>query len=154
VNNQYRKNVGGVLLNHENKIFVGHRNDSLQAWQMPQGGIDEGEEPHAAFLREMKEEIGTDQFDIIASTKKWYRYDFPSDIREKLKQLHKNDFQGQEQLWFLCKINEKTNINIETTHPEFSAYKWASPMEIIADCVVFKKDVYIQVFQEFNLIPH
>lgn len=152
MNNLYRKNVGGVLLNEENKVFVGLRNDSLQAWQMPQGGIDEGEEPQVAFLREMKEEIGTDQFEMIAFTQKWYRYDFPLDIREKLKRLYKSDFKGQEQLWFLCRTHKKTIINIETEHPEFSDYKWTTPSEIIDNSVHFKKEVYLNVFKEFNLL--
>lgn len=144
--------MGGVILNRENKIFVGYRSDGLQSWQMPQGGIDEGEQPMEAFLREMKEEVGTNQFDILASTQKWYQYDFPAEIREKLQNLYKNNIQGQEQLWFLCRINENTVINIKTDHPEFSDYKWATSSEVINDCVSFKRDVYINVLKEFNLL--
>lgn len=145
----YRRGVGMMLLNPDNQVFVAKRIDMISdAWQMPQGGIDEGEDPRATAIRELAEEIGTDKADIIAESSDWLRYDLPEHLVPK---LWKGQYRGQEQKWFLLRFTgADADINIETEHPEFLAWKWA-PMHTLPDLIVpFKRPLYEQVVAEFQ----
>ncbi|WP_170391258.1 RNA pyrophosphohydrolase [Ruegeria arenilitoris] len=147
----YRPCVGLMLMNDQGQIFVGQRNDRFEdAWQMPQGGVDEGETPRAAALRELQEEIGVtpDLVEIVAETDDWLPYDLPHDIVPK---IWKGRFRGQEQKWFLLRfLGEDDQINIQTDHPEFTRWKWQDPDRLIAEIVPFKREVYERVMDAFR----
>ncbi|WP_170341076.1 RNA pyrophosphohydrolase [Ruegeria arenilitoris] len=147
----YRPCVGLMLMNDQGQIFVGQRNDRFEdAWQMPQGGVDEGETPRAAALRELQEEIGVtpDLVEIVAETDDWLPYDLPHDIVPK---IWKGRFRGQEQKWFLLRfLGEDDQINIQTDHPEFTRWKWQDPNRLIAEIVPFKREVYERAMEAFR----
>lgn len=145
----YRPGVGLMILNPNFEVFVGRRIDSrAEAWQMPQGGIDEGESPEIAAMREMKEEIGTNNAEIISSTKHWYQYDLPTYLISK---LWNGKYRGQRQKWFLLKfLGNNCEININNNHPEFSEWKWVKIEELPQIIVPFKKSLYISVIEEFR----
>jgi 8-oxo-dGTP pyrophosphatase MutT (NUDIX family) len=144
----YRRGVGIMLFNPHNEVFVGQRVDTEgAAWQMPQGGIDEHEEPRQAAFRELKEEIGTDKAQIIAESKTWLRYDLPPELRKRW-----NDrWQGQQQKWFVMRFQgTDADINLATENPEFSAWKWVS-VEHLPDLVVsFKRQLYVELLRELE----
>ncbi len=149
----YRKNVGAVLLNKENKIFAGIRFGASQAnsWQMPQGGIMEGETEEQALIREMQEEIGIfpHSFNIIKKTAKRLKYTIPEEMRRTVWQKL---YIGQEQRWFLVQFTgSDEDINVNGDFPEFKKWAWQTPENLIKSIVYFKRDVYINVFKEFNL---
>lgn len=145
----YRPSVGLMILNKNLEVFVGRRIDSrTEAWQMPQGGIDEGELPSESVLREMHEEIGTSKAEIIAETKQWYNYDLPFYLISK---LWNGRYRGQRQKWFLLKFQgEDADININSHHPEFIEWKWVKIEELPQIIVPFKKQLYISVIEEFR----
>ena len=144
----YRPGVGLMLLNRENKVFVAQRIDTaIAAWQMPQGGIDEGEDPRDAALRELEEEIGTDKAEIIAESRRWFDYDLPRDLVPK---VWHGRYRGQTQKWFALRfLGEDSDIDIETEDPEFSAWKWAAHEELPGFIVPFKLQLYRAVLKEF-----
>ena len=145
----YRPNVGAVLFNRQGLVLVARRIDMpSEAWQMPQGGIDEGEEPRAACLRELKEEIGTDRAEIVAEGKSWFTYDLPPELVGK---LWGGRYRGQRQKWFAMRfLGQDSDINLETKHPEFLAWKWAR-FETVPDLIVpFKRDLYLELVREFT----
>lgn len=146
----YRLGVGIMLINDMKQVFVGKRVDqdpSLDYWQMPQGGIDHGEDPITAAMRELKEEIGTDSVEIIAESGDWFQYDIPEDMA---KNLWKGKYKGQMQKWFLCKLSaSEEEINIATEKPEFIEWRWET-IEHLPDVIVpFKKDLYESLIREF-----
>ena len=148
----YRSNIGIMLVNNDNKIFVGKRIDMpSDAWQMPQGGIDEGEEPEKAVFREMFEETGIakDKVSLIAVTSDWLFYDFPIDLKPK---LFGGNYKGQKQKWFLLHFTGKnSDINLNATdNAEFSDYKWVNPIELPSLAISFKKEVYEKLLKEFG----
>jgi putative (di)nucleoside polyphosphate hydrolase len=147
----YRPAAGVMLLNREGKVFVAQRLDStLEAWQMPQGGLDEGEEPLRGALRELEEETGIREqhVEVIARCPVELRYDLPDDLVGK---LWKGKWRGQRQSWFLCRFTgTDADIDIETEHPEFRAWKWADPRELPAMIVPFKKKLYEDVLEAFS----
>lgn len=145
----YRKCAGIMLVNNQGKVFVGQRLDrTSDAWQMPQGGIEQGEKPFEAALRELEEEIGTNNVEIIAEAKNWINYDIPDELIPK---FWNGIYRGQTQKWFLAKfIGQESEINLQTTEPEFSAYKWVSLDELPDIIVPFKRDLYSQVIEEFK----
>ena len=148
----YRKCVGMMIVNSENNVLVGKRLDHPSGyWQMPQGGIDENENPEEAVWREMMEEIGTNKVILISSSKKWISYDIPI---ETLKTLPwGNKYVGQIQKWFLFRFNgSDDDINVETKNPEFSEWKWIDYNEITLNAVPFKKNVYQKIQDEFKVI--
>lgn len=144
----YRRGVGVVLMNADGKVFAAQRIDTNEpAWQMPQGGIDKGEDPLKAAYRELEEETGTAKADIIAETNDWLRYDLPADLQSK---VWKGKYRGQEQKWYLMRFTgTDADINIETDHPEFSEWKWADFHSLPDMIVGFKKDLYRQIVAAF-----
>jgi putative (di)nucleoside polyphosphate hydrolase len=147
----YRPCAGVMLLNRDGKVFVGQRIDnSLEAWQMPQGGIDEGEDAEAAAIREVGEETGIapDLVEIVARSDEDLFYDLPLDLIGK---VWKGRYRGQRQAWFLMRfLGEDADIDIVTEHPEFRAWKWADPAELPTMIVPFKRALYEQVLELFS----
>lgn len=144
----YRRGVGIMLLNDRKRVFVAQRIDFPgDAWQMPQGGIDKGEAPLAAALRELKEEIGTDQATPIAETRGWLSYELPAELRGR---LWRGRFRGQRQKWFLMRFTGRdSDIDLATEHPEFSAWKWVGPAELPRLIVPFKRRLYLDLLEQF-----
>lgn len=146
----YRPNVAAIVLSnkypHKCEIFIASRTDIGNAWQFPQGGIDKGETPKEALFRELEEEIGTNDVQIIAEYPDWVSYDFPPSIAEKMK-----PFDGQRQKYFLVKLNPDAKININTHHtPEFSQFKFVETKDIYEYITFFKRTVYKQVLKYFK----
>ena len=146
----YRQNVGVMLMNHAGEVFVGQRLDSeVAAWQMPQGGIDKGEDPRTAALRELEEETGVSWglVEIVAETEGWVAYDLPHDLVPK---IWKGRYRGQEQKWFLMRFKgTDADVKIDQEHPEFSAWRWIAPADLPGQIVPFKRAVYGAVLAEF-----
>lgn len=147
----YRRCVGMMVFNARGEVFVGQRLDRMvEAWQMPQGGVDQDEEPEAAALRELKEEIGTDRAQIVAETADWLAYDLPKDLQGK---LWKGRYRGQIQKWYLLRFTgQDSDVNINTAHPEFRSWRWCQPEEIAALAVPFKRGIYAEVMRRFGNI--
>lgn len=145
----YRPGVGMMIINNNSKVFVAKRMDTkIQAWQMPQGGIDLGETPSKAALREMLEEIGTDNATILAESHYWYCYDIPNFLISK---LWDGNFRGQRQKWFLIKYNgDDSDINISTKYPEFCDWQWVDINELPEIIIPFKKRLYQAILKEFK----
>jgi putative (di)nucleoside polyphosphate hydrolase len=145
----YRPCVGIMLLNPAGHVFVAKRIDMVtEAWQMPQGGIDEGEDPAETALRELKEEIGTDKAEILAESAGWLSYDLPDELIGK---IWKGRYAGQRQKWFAMRFTgNDADIDIETEEPEFSEWKW-TPRATLPDLIVpFKRQLYVDVLREFE----
>ena len=150
MNKPYRRCVGMMILNSSKEILVGKRIDHPSGfWQMPQGGIDEHENPEEAVWREMMEEIGTNNVTLIKISNQWLNYDIPNDTLKTLPWGHK--YKGQMQKWFAFKFtgNDK-EINVGTANPEFSEWKWTNIDIIIDNIVPFKRDVYSKILEEFK----
>ncbi|ABC22031.1 RNA pyrophosphohydrolase [Rhodospirillum rubrum] len=142
----YRQGVGIMLINARGQVFVARRLDSPEAWQMPQGGIDAGEDPETAAWREMEEEIGTRNALLLGETAGWLGYDLPEELRGR---LWGGRFQGQRQKWFAFRFTgQDADINLATAHPEFDAWRWVDVDTLVALIVPFKRPVYEQVVAE------
>jgi putative (di)nucleoside polyphosphate hydrolase len=146
----YRPAAGIMLLNADNKVWVGKRIDNIaEAWQMPQGGLDPGEDAQAGALRELEEETGIspDMVEIIACAPRLLDYDLPADLVGK---LWKGKYRGQRQTWYLMRfIGDDADIDLKTRHPEFNAWKWAEPGHLPDMIVPFKKQLYRDVLDIF-----
>ena len=146
----YRPCAGVILMNRDGRVFVGQRIDStLEAWQLPQGGIDPGEEADAAGLRELFEETGVaaDKVELIARAPHELTYDLPEDMIGK---VWKGKWRGQRQIWFLYRfLGQDSDIRIDTEHPEFRAWRWAEPETLPAMIVPFKKALYEELLVVF-----
>lgn len=147
----YRPCVGVMLINAEGRIFAGQRIDTpAPAWQMPQGGVDDGETPRAAALRELEEETGVtpDMVEEVAETPGWLSYDLPADLQPR---VWGGQYRGQKQRWFLLRYTGRDDqITLETDHPEFSAWRWMSANELIDAIVPFKRPIYEKVVEIFR----
>ncbi|MGH1453957.1 MAG: RNA pyrophosphohydrolase [Paracoccaceae bacterium] len=147
----YRPCVGVMLVNPAGKVFVGQRIDNPgPAWQMPQGGVDKGEAPRDAALRELWEETGvtSDLVTIEAETPDWIPYDLPHEL---VPRIWKGRYRGQEQRWFMMRFHgDDTQVNIATDHPEFSRWQWLAPSELVDNIVPFKREVYARVLGHFQ----
>ncbi|HEY0130266.1 MAG TPA: RNA pyrophosphohydrolase [Allosphingosinicella sp.] len=147
----YRPAAGVMLVNAEGKVWVGQRLDSsLEAWQMPQGGLDEGEDPEQGALRELEEETGIrpDLVEIVARHGEELYYDLPGEL---VARLWKGRWRGQRQTWFLARfLGTDDDVDIATPHPEFRAWKWADPADLPAMIVPFKKKLYEDVLEAFR----
>lgn len=144
----YRPCVGVMLLNSRGEVFVGNRIDMAgDNWQMPQGGIDDGESPREAALRELEEEVGTRKAEIIAESANWYRYDLPEAVSYS---IWNGRFRGQAQRWFAMRFTgEDRDIVLDRKNAEFSAWRWVPPDRVEDVIVPFKREVYRQVLREF-----
>jgi len=146
----YRPCVGVMLVNRQSEVFVGQRIDSrVSAWQMPQGGIEKGEDPREAALRELWEETGVraERVTVVSETDRWLPYELPFDLVPK---LWKGRFRGQEQKWFLMRFHGSDHdVNIQTEHPEFSKWRWLPAADLVDNIVPFKRDVYTAVLDAF-----
>jgi putative (di)nucleoside polyphosphate hydrolase len=147
----YRRGVGVMLLNSDRKIWVGARIDNdADAWQMPQGGIDEGEEPWTTALREVEEETGIRPHLVekIAQCPERLRYELPPEL---VGIIWKEPWVGQEQDWFLCRfLGRDSDVNIATKHPEFREWRWVEPERLPDLIVPFKRELYRRLLREFS----
>ena len=146
-----RTGVGIIVLNKQNKIFVGKRKDNPgNKWQMPQGGVDEGEDYVTAMRRELLEETGIQNIEIIKEIDKIYQYELPENL---IGIIWKGKYRGQRQKWFITRfLGEEKEINLNTKHAEFIDWKWIEPKLLPEVIVNFKKDLYLNLLKEINLI--
>lgn len=144
--NDYRSGVGIMLLNSAGRVFVGQRIDqTVASWQMPQGGIDANETPKQAALRELWEETGVDNVQILGETDGWLRYDYPPEIARTQR------YKGQQQKWFaMLFLGKDAEIDVATEHPEFSAWQWAAPERLPELIIAFKRQLYQDVAAAFS----
>ncbi|MFO0995928.1 MAG: RNA pyrophosphohydrolase [Alphaproteobacteria bacterium] len=149
----YRLGVGVMLMNMAGLVFVARRNDMPgDHWQMPQGGIDGGEAPRDAALRELKEEIGTDRAAILGEARRWFSYDLPPDLA---RTAWGGRYRGQRQKWFAARfLGDDREIDLETEHPEFTEWRWIEATALPDLIVPFKRQLYLDVIEEFRaLLP-
>jgi len=146
-----RTGVGIIVLNKQNKIFVGKRKDNPgDKWQMPQGGVDEGEDYITAMKRELLEETSIQNIEIIKEIDKIYQYELPENL---VGIIWKGKYRGQKQKWFITRfLGEEKEINLNTKHPEFIDWKWIEPKLLPEVIVNFKKDLYLKLLKEINLV--
>lgn len=149
VKKNYRPNVAAIVLSakypEKCEVFIASRTDVDNAWQFPQGGIDDGESANEALFRELEEEIGTREIEIIAEYPQWVSYDFPDAIAKKMY-----PFDGQIQKYYLVKLKKGAKVNINTEIPEFSEYKFVPTKNIYDYITFFKRTVYKQVLKYFR----
>ena len=146
----YRPNVGAVLFNAAGRVFVGRRADQALAgaWQLPQGGVDEGEDPRAAVMRELREEVGTANATIIGEHPDWLTYDLPPEL---VGRAFGGRFRGQRQRWFALRfLGEDSEIRLDLDkHPEFDAWRWVELAELPGLAVAFKRPIYEVLTRSF-----
>jgi len=145
----YRLGVGIMLINADGHVFVGRRIDqTVEGWQMPQGGIDEGETPAEAALRELKEEVGTGKVEIVRELDEWFAYDLPAHLVGVA--LH-GKYRGQKQKWFAMRfLGSDKDIDLTRHEPEFATWRWASMEDLSALIVPFKREIYKKVIAAFR----
>tara|TARA_B100001029_G_C15048779_1_gene449126 strand:+ start:1636 stop:2124 length:489 start_codon:yes stop_codon:yes gene_type:complete len=150
IKERYRRGVGMMIINSKKEIFLGQRFDKdKSAWQMPQGGIDRGENELAALKREMFEETGIKKdYKIIFKSNKYFYYKLPQYLQKK---LWKGRFVGQKQKWFLLEyFGDDKNINIKTKKPEFKKWRWTPKEKMLKLIVPFKRKLYREIVREFS----
>ena len=144
-----RQGVGIIVLNSNNQVFVGKRKDNpIDKWQMPQGGIDKNETPLNAMKRELAEETSIKNIKILKEVEKWLEYELPPNL---LGKIWKGKFRGQKQKWFIMRFQgDDREINIKTKNPEFLDWKWINPYDLPRVAVHFKTDIYKKLLLEIN----
>ncbi len=144
-----RKGVGVIILNKKNEVFVGKRRDNpINKWQMPQGGIDEGEDNLSAMKRELFEETSIRNIKILREINGFYEYELPKNL---IGIIWKGKYRGQRQKWFIARfLGNDHEINLNTKHPEFIEWKWISPTSLPEVIVDFKKELYLKLLKEIN----
>jgi len=147
----FRIGVGIIVLNNKNQVFVGKRKDNPgNNWQMPQGGIDKGEDFISAMKRELMEETSIKNIKILKELEHLYQYDLPKNL---VGIIWKGKFRGQKQKWFITRfLGEDTEINLKTKHPEFIEWKWIEPEKLPEVIVSFKKEIYLSLVKEIKLL--
>ena len=146
-----RKGVGIIVLNKKNKVFVGKRRDNPgDKWQMPLGGVDEGEDDFTAMQRELIEETSIKNIKIIKEIENVFEYELPENL---VGIIWKGKFRGQKQKWFITRfLGRDSEINLNTKHPEFIEWKWLEPIKLPDVIVDFKKNLYLKLLKEINLV--
>ena len=144
-----RQGVGIIVLNKDNKVFVGKRKDNpIDKWQMPQGGIDSNETPFNAMKRELEEETSITKIKVLKEIESWLEYELPPNL---LGRIWKGKYRGQKQKWFIVKfIGDENEINLNTKHPEFIEWKWIDCSLLPEVIVDFKKKVYLRLKVELK----
>jgi len=145
-----RKGVGVVVLNHENKVFVGKRKDNpVDKWQMPQGGVDQGESFLTAMKRELFEETNIKNIKVIKEIEGFFEYELPEEL---IGIIWKGKFRGQKQKWFIVKfIGDEKEINLKTKNPEFIEWKWIFPEDLPDVIVNFKRNMYLKLLKSIRV---
>ena len=146
-----RKGVGVILLNNKNQVFVGKRRDNPgDKWQMPQGGVDEGEDNFIAMQRELIEETSIKNIKIIKEIENVFEYELPENL---VGIIWKGKYRGQKQKWFITRfLGQDSEINLNTKHPEFIEWKWLEPIKLPDVIVDFKKNLYLKLLKEIKLV--
>ena len=146
-----RNGVGIILLNDDNKVFVARRIDNAKKfWQMPQGGVDEGEDDFTAMQRELTEETSIKNIKIIKKIEGIFEYELPENL---VGIIWKGKFRGQKQKWFITRfLGQDSEINLNTRHPEFIKWKWLEPEKLPDVIVDFKKNLYLKLLKEIKLV--
>ena len=144
-----RKGVGIIILNKQNKVFVAKRKDNpINKWQMPQGGVDKGEDFYTAMRRELLEETSIKSIKILKELDGFFEYELPEKL---IGVIWKGKYRGQTQKWFIAKfLGNENEINLKTKHPEFIEWKWISPNKLPDVIVNFKKNLYINLLREIK----
>jgi len=145
-----RDGVGAIILNKENKIFVGKRKDNpIDKWQMPQGGLNQGEDYLSAMKRELYEETSIKSIKVIKEIDGYFEYTLPKTL---VGIIWKGKYRGQKQKWFIAKFfGNEEEINLKTKHPEFIEWKWISPNRLPDVIVDFKKNLYLKLLEEIKI---
>ena len=146
-----RTGVGIIVLNNNNQVFVGKRKDNPgDKWQMPQGGVDKGEDFITAMRRELIEETSIKNIKILKEIQNMYQYELPKNL---VGIIWKGKFRGQRQKWFITKfLGKDDEINLDTQHPEFIDWKWIDPHDLPEVIVDFKKELYLSLLKEINQV--
>ena len=144
-----RIGVGAIVLNEHNKVLVGKRKDNpIDKWQMPQGGVDKNEDLYSAMRRELYEETSITSFKVIREIERWLTYELPANLKGK---IWKGKFRGQKQKWYILRFTgDDKEINVKTKNPEFIDWKWIKIEELPQSIVDFKKKVYEDLVEEIN----
>ena len=144
-----RTGVGIVVLNNQNKVFVGKRKDNpVDKWQMPQGGVDNGEDYISAMKRELFEETSIKSIKVLEEIERFFEYELPEDL---IGIIWKGKFRGQKQKWFITKfVGKEKEINLKTKNPEFIEWKWIPPEELPNVIVDFKKNIYLDLLKDIK----